>query len=107
MTTPDPDTLEANFASALAALDETLASGTKSPTPQPADPILRQRLSAAEGSLRRLEKSWPRTAAHTPLPNPYGDAHLPLLLPGQRPVRFGRFLLRRELGRGGFGIVYL
>lgn len=76
------------------------------------------------GCLKALENRWPRSAAPasplivspltvdangTPTANP---AHLHpalslALASGDELPRFGRFIIKRELGRGGFGVVFL
>src|SRR5260370_33799822 len=48
-------------------------------------------LHAVHQCQRLLESVWPRGGQEPP----------------QLPGRFGRFLIRRELGRGGFGLVFL
>jgi WD40 repeat protein len=91
MTEPDDD---AHLADLLAAYDEALAAGQPSSADTSAEstllPIDVDRLRAARECLELLERCWPRRAA-----------------PPQPLERVGRFGLVRELGRGGFGIVYL
>jgi WD40 repeat protein/serine/threonine protein kinase len=60
-----------------------------------AEPGSRDHSSASIGAIheceRLLEAVWPREA----------------VAPGERPARFGRFSILGELGRGGFGVVFL
>lgn len=67
----------------LVAFDEALASGSEPHASEDAA----SPLGAVHGCQRLLEALWPRTAP------PVG--------------RFGRFMIRGELGRGGFGVVFL
>src|SRR4051812_9482450 len=72
---------------ALLAVDAALAVG--------GDPVSNDGpgtpLQAVHEGQRLLGRGWPRSAPASPA----------------LPRRFGRFLLLRELGRGGFGIVFL
>ncbi len=91
--TPDEPTTDERLASLLAACDEALATGAL-PTldmsqPLPAD--LQTRLERDLGCLQLLEQFWPRSPA----------------APVAGPATLGRFVIRRELGRGGFGVVFL
>lgn len=95
MSTPEPTEPDDELAHLLAAYDAALAEGTLpdlsstllAPSP------LRDQLELAQGCLQLLEREWPRAAK--PPADPLGMAS-----------RVGRFELRRELGRGGFGIVF-
>lgn len=86
---PDDDLSQAEDwqIEALVAFDEALAAGRASEVPcAPESP-----LHAVHECQRLLERVWPRMTSRPPEP----------------PRRFGRFLLHNELGRGGFGVVYL
>jgi hypothetical protein len=86
MGTADADALDdPRFDALLASCQEALIAGTPLPAADAVSPELAERLRRGVDCLRRLEK------ARRPPPVP----------------RIGRFELRRELGRGGFGVVYL
>jgi serine/threonine-protein kinase len=97
-TDPDPDDLPEDLASWLAGCDEALAAGT---TPSLADradasPEIEHDLACMK--LLRQVLPRPQESAATTLQVPAAQGPLP---------DFGRFQVRRELGRGGFGIVFL
>jgi WD40 repeat protein len=84
-------------AARLAAYDQALAEGA-SPSDAP-PPLLPSQLRGHAAFLQLLEQVWPR---HTPTGPPDPGAPAAGL-----PSELGRFQIRRELGRGGFGIVLL
>jgi WD40 repeat protein/serine/threonine protein kinase len=99
---PDPNDLhDEAFTELLAACDDALAGGA-APTPPatlPAD--LRGRLQHGLAGLQLLrEVLAPAGYSLSPLPGVAGPPEGP-------PRQLGRFLIRRELGRGAFGVVYL
>ncbi len=128
MTNPDEEALsgqERAFLERLVAYDESIARGeTPSPStysPDPSDPdnqrwrrtaslveMLRDCTPVADGA----EAVTPRLGAR--LPSPVSEP-LPEQTPApaaaeelsEVPVKIGRFLVERELGRGGTGAVYL
>jgi serine/threonine protein kinase/WD40 repeat protein len=90
----DPDLTEERFLDLLEAYDQALAAGDDADA-APTHPDLR----GAHACLDLLEEVWPRRQA------PAEPAPPPSLPPVPSP--FGRFQVVRELGRGGFGIVFL
>jgi eukaryotic-like serine/threonine-protein kinase len=100
MKADDAVHLEEQFADLLAAYDEALADG-RANTSAPAvlvPPELRARLRRARECLQRLKQD-----QLTSLLPPPSSASFSLA----GTILLGRFELRRELGCGGFGIVFL
>jgi WD40 repeat protein len=102
---PDDHTPEEQLADELAAYDDALAAGLgpasassriDSPTPDP--------LREHRRVLALLERVWPRNESSTETPTDIGRAATVTVMP---PPELGRFRVVRELGRGGFGVVYL
>jgi serine/threonine protein kinase len=94
----DPDD---QLAARAEALDEALAAGQEPPVPVP-DAEINETFSAllaAHASLRMLERVWPRAEGRT---TPDQTTRVEAI-----PTCFGRFRMIRELGRGGFGVVFL
>jgi eukaryotic-like serine/threonine-protein kinase len=83
----EPDSLEDWQVEAILAFDEALAAGQNAPLTAATSTSL----EAIHDCQLLLERLWPRSASQA------FDA----------PKRFGKFQLERELGRGGFGIVFL
>jgi len=83
----DPPTAEQSDVDALLAFDRALAAGAEPTANSAAGPLLQPVYQCQ----RLLEAVWPRSVPCS------------FELPG----RFGRFSIVRELGRGGFGIVFL
>ena len=87
-----------SVAEQAASYDEALAAG-RDPVPVPADdPEGLSALLAAQASLQMLERVWPRSVK---MENPQPGS------PGSSTAVFGRFQIIRELGHGGFGVVFL
>ena len=94
-------TAEEHFASLVAACDEALAAGSAPVEINAAVPAeLRQRLERGVACMKLLRQALP--PEHPTLAMLPGDAAGSVAL-----TRLGRFELRRELGHGAFGIVWL
>src|SRR5438067_33894 len=106
MNADEPDLLADELAELLARYDEALAAGQPPPTADVPE-HLRAPLAEAWDCLRRLDedqRSTDRSGRPTP---PTGDTtELDLPMPAGL-THLGRFRLVRELGRGGYGVVFL
>jgi WD40 repeat protein len=101
MNPEDPTALDEQCADLLAACHEAHAAGA-SPTSPNIPPELRERLERNLACLRLLDQALPPAPGPaTPSPNTAGPDESPT------PPVIGRFQVRRELGRGGFGVVFL
>jgi WD40 repeat protein/serine/threonine protein kinase len=106
----------------LLACDGALAAGASPPVPDGPDtpPDLLGRLDRGLACLNRLEEVWPRHRPTVTIPVTSGgdasnlgargtDSQSPI--PNEQQMvagtHFGRFQIRRELGHGTFGIVFL
>jgi WD40 repeat protein len=120
MNADESSSVDEQCASLLAACHEALRAGaTDTPLIGPeVPPELRQRLERALACLRLLDQTQPRREAEADgirELTPPGSPADTLLYPdapcgpnsSQLPVAIGRFRIRRELGRGGYGIVFL
>ncbi|MFO0944653.1 MAG: protein kinase [Planctomycetota bacterium] len=98
------------FASELEAYDEAIAEGKLlGDLPAVSDGKVEEgvRLDRALECLFLLERVWPRNDGATLLgPIPQDDESIVNPV-AEVPRRFGRFEIRRQLGRGGFAVVYL
>jgi serine/threonine protein kinase len=101
---------DAKLADLLAEYDEQLANDSAETLHDAATPHeLDERIQAARELVRHLRLLWrttPTNLSETPLPSNL----LPNLSADSGScdlVKFGRFAIERELGRGGFGVVYL
>jgi serine/threonine protein kinase len=105
---------DASLADRLADLDDRLREGRAVEPPQTTE------LHAGDSTeiqgllecIQALEDRWPRGTGKSDEsvePSSVGmDMHPSLALAtGQAAPRFGKFIIERELGRGGFGVVYL
>ena len=89
---------EERVAERAASFDAALAAG-RDPLPVAADdPEGLYALLTARASLQMLERVWPRSVRMEE--SEPGS-------PSPAPETFGRFRIIRELGRGGFGVVFL
>src|SRR6516165_176749 len=88
------------FSSLLAAYDEALAEGSSSEPSAPPPPDLQPRLQRAQEFLDRLEREWPRAA-------PVSALSAPPAADASETKKLGRFQIKKELGRGGCGVVFL
>jgi WD40 repeat protein/serine/threonine protein kinase len=116
MIPSDEDLMDEQLTAFLDAYDEALAAGHYSPSgsESPTTPQANRLLGAAQACLRRLESERLRQArqpAETPPGSSGPNADPAALDPSLERLPFGkqlgRFQLRRELGHGGCGIVYL
>jgi WD40 repeat protein len=110
MSTDEPPATEDRFATWLAACADALAAGVCPPLLDEAElpPGARPQMEKALAGLRLLRQLRPRPAPEA-MPSP----STPKVEIHSRPrselpwTQLGRFELRRELGRGGFGMVFL
>lgn len=97
---PEP---EDDFASRLARYDEELAAGRDAPLSEKEEEkptelgTDERRVEKAKPVLHMLENLWPRTSKST---SPRKKKR------PRFPQEFGRFVIKEELGRGGFGVVF-
>jgi eukaryotic-like serine/threonine-protein kinase len=82
----------------LASWDEVLAAGVPpaSLSLAPAPPLQRPRAERHLACMQLLRQLWPATPPADGSPDP-----------AEPPATLGRFQVRRELGRGGYGVVLL
>src|SRR5438105_2396879 len=98
MTTDESTDPEDQLADALAAYDDVLAAGapvdfnSEQPTPSALSPRLARNLAC----LQLLRRCWPGRQPEVNGATTLGPS-----------VTLGHFEVRRELGRGGYGIVFL
>jgi len=104
MTADDPTQVDEQFAVWLAASAEALAEGSSPTLPDPGivPAELRPRMERALAGLQLLQQLRPPSNATLVSPQ-----RAPELQTDPPWKTLGRFQLIREIGRGGFGIVYL
>jgi eukaryotic-like serine/threonine-protein kinase len=109
---------ERRLADAMAAFDDRLAVGRETPTDElgkSVDPDLLPEWERLAAFLTLVEHAWPRGASHLDCrtePAPTGPVETQADADGGPPevggpAQFGRFRIRKTLGQGGFGIVFL
>jgi tetratricopeptide (TPR) repeat protein len=112
MDSQSPQSSDDRFTDLLGGWDEALANGDLPPaTLGEVEPDLADRLSRGRRCVELLARLRPGRRALATQETPAGGdtarsggaSHLSGLL----PTTLGRFAIRHELGRGGFGIVYL
>ena len=110
MTLGEHDSLPPNddFGLWLAACDDRLAAGASiAPLDEFGVPEeLRRRLETETAWCQLVRRVWPR-ATDPELPSTEPALRNEASLSEQPPSEVGRFVIRQELGRGSFGIVYL
>jgi hypothetical protein len=123
---PEGDTPAEPLSDALAAYDDQLAAGVNEPPDaldEDVDPELLADWKRLTAVLMLFEKAWPRGSEIADDPTITDENGLVQPNPGEASSRgdvsataeslahpdrhFGRFQIRRTLGRGGFGIVFL
>jgi WD40 repeat protein/tRNA A-37 threonylcarbamoyl transferase component Bud32 len=97
-----PGGCDDRIAEQAASFDEALAAGREPLPIEESEAEGASALRAAQASLRWLEQVWPRSIREVEVPPwPTGGD------PPSAPSVFGRFRIVRELGQGGFGVVFL
>jgi WD40 repeat protein len=107
-------TFDDEFSARLEAYDEALAQGEASTPPGgDASPELRARLERGRNCLELLQQLRPRSLSRQPDTSIIAGGISPAAVPPraeEKPLgveKIGRFEIRRTLGSGGFGVVYL
>ncbi len=96
MSDTSPASFDDAYASLIAACDDALAAQTRTKITDdaPIAPELRSQVEDALDCIRMLRQHWPQPGDNSEI------------TPGAMPT-IGRFIIRRELGYGSFGRVYL
>jgi serine/threonine protein kinase len=98
-----PDTLD----SLLVACDEALAAGASLANGPDVPAELRASVQEGLACMKLLRQILPQPQMTPPLPNPPTPTDVPGADTATLPSKLGRFQVRRELGRGAFGVVWL
>jgi serine/threonine protein kinase len=116
MNPQDPEPLEETLLSLAASCDEALADG-RAPDPQRAALVPEEHRSDLQGRIdcmRLLRQAWAGDSGATPggarpssAPTLTAGTETSVSSPGTRAQYIGRFEVHCELGRGGFGVVFL
>jgi hypothetical protein len=108
LTPPTEDRTHVEFADWLSAVDDSLASGRDTALAEGPPPSDGARARKVSECLERLESLWPRAFAKAVASSTPSFDELARLRDEQlRGKSFGRFVIEREMGRGGHGVVFL
>src|SRR5580704_9250987 len=103
--------LDDQFSHQLAAYDDALAAGSRSPVVgilEEDDPKSASELRGAEACLRLLEQKWPRSGrGENGAPRNEDRFDPSSMLWTSASTAANRFQLKRKLGEGGHGVVFL
>lgn len=102
----DQDRLDDDFVDRLASLDQALATGETPISNAGSSPEMQARLKRGMAALKALRHMTPAHDLPSTLDRRSGQT-LHAVPQGPTPKQLDRFEILRELGRGGFGIVFL
>jgi eukaryotic-like serine/threonine-protein kinase len=109
MDNDDISTSEQRIRSILVDYDEALARGMtpRAPATDDTDPDLANCLERGAACVRFLERVWPRAGRKSRYLSARSSTEAAASSSPAAPQKIGRFHILRELGHGGFGIVFL